>query len=92
MLDKIKNLNVVLVLLIILSLNSIRDINIAQAMVAVGIFGLMGYIKYLKHIEKPDFSATIMAELEHVKSQMTGISLRNTKQSSAPISDGKRFF
>jgi len=92
MLEKLKKLDITLALLVILSLNSIRDINIAQSIVALGIFSLVAYGRWLEHAKKPDVAAELRAELEHVKSNMSGLMIKNASKPQQTQQDIKRFF
>lgn len=78
MIEKLKKLNVFLILLIGLSINSLRDINGAQAAVIIGLLAFMGYSKWLEHIKKPDIAQDIRAELDTMKTTVSGLMIKNS--------------
>ena len=91
MLNRLKNLNIFLLLLVILSINSLREINIAQSLVVLGLLGILAYNKYMEHIKKPDISGDIRQELEHLKNKVSSIAVKDLAKTERP-NEIKRFF
>lgn len=92
MLEKLKKLDVILLLLVLLSLNSLREINISQSIVAIGLFSLMGYNRWLDHVKKPDVVQELKDELDNVKANMSGIMIKNASKPPQTQQDIRRFF
>lgn len=91
MIEKLKKLDVILLLLVLLSLNSLRDINIAQSIVALGVFSLMAYNRYMEHIKKPDVIQELRQEVESVKANISGLMIKNASKPQMQ-QEIKRFF
>lgn len=92
MIEKLKTLDITLSLLVLLALNSLRDINVAQSIVALGIFGLVAYSRWMDHVKKPDIAKELRDELEFVKSNMTGLMIKNATKPQQIVQESRRFF
>jgi hypothetical protein len=76
--DLIKKINVPMVLLCLLSVATLASGEAyAIALVSLGLTALYGYSMYLKTRQIKSLDEQVKQELEAIKSQMTGIAVKN---------------
>lgn len=60
-----------------------RGASIGESLAFVSIAGLLGFYKYLEHNKAPDVSEELRQELSEIKSQMSGLFLKEVNQSKS---------
>lgn len=65
---------------------------IGFALTAVSFASLIGYDKYLAFKKAPDVNAELKAELENVKTHISGLMMRNAAKPAQMQQEIKRFF
>ena len=85
--------NFVLITFILLGARAIAvEPGIGFALTVASFAGLLGFRQYLDSKVKPDLNATVLAELEQVKANMSGIMMKNASRPAQMQQEIKRFF
>lgn len=92
MLEKLKKLDVLLVLLLALGARSLIDSNIAQAMVVMAFCGLYGYTKFLRSKEVVPLNEEVQRQLEEMRSTVSGLAMKNASKPDQMKNEVRRFF
>ena len=87
----IKKIDIILFVTILLGLRALYDVNISQAIVTIGFLAIFGLIKVLEHKKLPDLNDEIKKELEVIKSNISGIMIKNSIKPNEQLTS-KRFF
>lgn len=80
MLQKLRQLDWVLLALILLGARSVYDANISQALIVMCFTGLVGFTRWLASKKQPDMNASVMEELNKMKNTIGNISMKNVKR------------
>lgn len=90
--ERLKNLDWVLVTLILLGARSIIDANVAQSIVVACFSAVYGFKQWLGVKKEQSVSADIMKELDQMKTNVAGVMMKNSIKPQQMQENIKRFF
>ena len=80
MVQKLKELDWVLLALILQGGRSVYDANIAQALIVACFAGLVGFNRWMDSKKQKDINHTVMEELTKMRNTLSGLQMKNIKR------------